>query len=114
MAQNWKKLFTHIEYRAGEVNREGLVNQFQILTPKYLLPSQWVPVLLPIYSLPQRSDFLFTLYQGVVRNLFDNVTQFRSGTEIAPKSLFVCEQSPIWYGFRVGAKAIRCMVNIAL
>ena len=66
------------------------MNQFLVLTPKYLLPSQWVPVLLPSYSLPQSCDFLFTLYQGVVRNLFDNVTHFRSGTEIAPKSLFVC------------------------
>ena len=91
------------------------MNQFLVLTPKYLLPSQWVPVLLPSYSLPQRCDFLFTLYQGVVLNLFDNVTQFRSGTEIAPKSLFVCVNKALfWYGFRVGAKAFWCMVNIAL
>ena len=27
-----------------------------VLTPEYLLPSQWIPVLPPIYSLPLRSD----------------------------------------------------------
>ena len=26
MEQNWNKSFTHVEYGAGAVNREGLVN----------------------------------------------------------------------------------------
>ena len=34
----------------------GLVNKISVLTPKYLLPSQWIPVLLaPTYSLPLQS-----------------------------------------------------------
>ena len=33
-----------------------LVNKISVLTPKYLLPSQWIPVLpAPTYSLPLRS-----------------------------------------------------------
>ena len=40
--------------------------------------------------------------------------QFRSVTEIAPKSPFLCvNRSPIRYGFRAGAKAIRHGVNKA-
>ena len=36
--------------------RGGLVNKISVLTPKYLLPSQWIPVLpAPTYSLPLRS-----------------------------------------------------------
>ena len=53
---NWKKSLTHIEDRAESVDREGLVNLIPVLTPEYLLPSQWIPVLPPIYSLPLRSD----------------------------------------------------------
>ena len=41
-----------IEHRAKAVGRDGLVN---------LHPSQWIPVLAPSYSLPLRSDHLFTL-----------------------------------------------------
>ena len=34
----------------------GLVNKISVMTPKYLLPSQWIPVLLAAtYSLPLRS-----------------------------------------------------------
>ena len=41
--------------------------------------------------------------------------QLRSVTEIAPKSPFLCvNRSPIQYGFRAGAKAIRYSVNIIL
>ena len=43
------KLFTHIEYRAGAVGRKGLVHLIPVLSPEYLLPSQWVPVLAPTY-----------------------------------------------------------------
>ena len=40
---------------------------------------------------------------------------FRSVTEIAPKSPFLCvNRSPIRYGFRVGKKATRYSMNIAL
>ena len=36
-----------------------------------LLPSQWIPVLAPTYSLLLRSEYLFTLHPRVVQNLFD-------------------------------------------
>ena len=39
------KSFTHIEHRAGAVGRDGLGHLIPVLTPEYLLPSQWVPVL---------------------------------------------------------------------
>ena len=40
------------------------------LTPEYLLPSQWIPVL-AVYSLPLRIKYLFTLYQRVAQKLSD-------------------------------------------
>ena len=43
------KSFTHIEHRAGAVGREGLGHLIPVLTPEYLLPSQWVPVLTPTH-----------------------------------------------------------------
>ena len=43
------KSLTHIEHRAGTVGREGLVDYIPVLTPKYSLPYQWIPVLAPIY-----------------------------------------------------------------
>ena len=42
----------------------------------------------------------------------ESVAQHRFVTEMALKSSFLCvNRSPIWYGFRAGAKAIRCSVN---
>ena len=40
------------------------------LTPEYLLPSQWIPVL-AVYSLPLRIKYLFTLHQRVAQKLSD-------------------------------------------
>ena len=50
IAQNWNKFFTHTEHRSEAVDRGGLEN-----TPEHSLPSHWIPVLAPTYSLPQRS-----------------------------------------------------------
>ena len=44
--------------------------------------------------------------------LENSTAQHRCVTEIALKSSFLCvKRSPIWYGFRAGAKAIRHSVN---
>ena len=59
----------------------------------YLLPFQWVPIFVPIYSLPLRFECLFTLPQRVAQEPIRYVAihfQDRSVTEIAPK----CEQKP--------------------
>ena len=45
----------------------GLVPQHPVLTPEYLLPSLWVPVLAPSYSLLRRSEQVFTLYRSMTR-----------------------------------------------
>ena len=59
------------------------------------------------YPPPPHSGWLSTLQIGEA--------QLHSVTNIAPKSRFLCvNQSPIRYGFRAGAKAICCSVNIAL
>ena len=41
--------FSALNICAGAVSREGLVLYIPILTPEYLLPSQWIPVLAPTY-----------------------------------------------------------------
>ena len=66
---DWKS-FTHIEHRAGWVGREDLVNQTPDLTPQYLLPSQWIPVLAPTDSLLWYK-YKFKLHQSVAQNLSD-------------------------------------------
>ena len=61
-----------IENRAGAVDRECVGEpKFPVLAPKYLLPSQRIPVLTLTYSLPLRSYYLFTLHQSVTQNLSD-------------------------------------------
>ena len=108
-ADNWN--------RTWAAGREGLVNSIPVHTPKYLLPSQWIPVLAPNYSLPVQSEYLLTLHQSVAPNLSDvwqstseiGAAQLRSVTEIAPKSPFLrVNRSPIRYGFHIGARAIDC------
>ena len=95
---------------AGAVGREGLMNQIPVLTPEYLHPSQWNPVLAPN---PLRSRCLFTLHQNVAsENELSCMCRYtseigqaglRSNTEIVPKSPFLCvNRSPIRYGFRAG------------
>ena len=49
------KSLTHIKHHAGAVDREDLVYEIPVLTPEYLLPSQWVPVLGPTYLLSRRT-----------------------------------------------------------
>ena len=43
------KSFTHIEHRVSVVGPMGLVLLISVLSPEYLLPPLWVPVLSPIY-----------------------------------------------------------------
>ena len=85
-----------------------------LLTPEYFLPSQWIPVLASVYSLPVRSQYLFTLYLNMAPNLSNmrcsifeiSAVQLRFVTEIALKSLFLCvNRSLIRYGFRSRARA---------
>ena len=75
-----------------------------LLTPEYFLPSQWIPVLASVYSLPVRSQYLFTLYLNMAPNLSNmrcsifeiSAVQLPFVTEIAPKSPFLCvNRSPI-------------------
>ena len=85
-----------------------------LLTPEYFLPSQWIPVLASVYSLPVRSQYLFTLYLNMAPNLSNmrcsifeiSAVQLPFVTEIAPKSPFLCvNRSPIRYGFCVDMKS---------
>ena len=113
--QKWKKSLTRIENRAGVIGREGLVNQFSLLIICFRHSRFQCP--LPTYSLPLGSEYLFTLHQSEALFLFDiwrstleiSAAQLLSVTEIAP---FVrVNRIPIRYGFRAGARAIRCRVN---
>ena len=54
---NWNKSFKHTEHPVRAVYQEGLVRSIPILTPNYLLPSLWIPVLFPTYSLLLRSEY---------------------------------------------------------
>ena len=66
-----------------------------------LLPSQWIVVIALNYSLPPRSEYLFTLHQYVAQNLSDiwhstfeiGAASLRHGnrTEI---TVLMCEQEP--------------------
>ena len=62
-------------YRSG-LSRGACVS-FSVLSHKYLLPSQWVPVLFPTYSLLLPSENLFTLHQ----------------TEQYQQTIFICTHS---------------------
>ena len=72
------------------------------------------------FSLPPRSEYLFTLRQTEAQNLSDmwrstleiGAAQLRSVTEISPKSPFSCvNRSPIWYDSRAFLRAILCNEN---
>ena len=39
-----------------------------ILTPEYLLQSQWVSDIAPTYSLSRRTEYVFTLHQSMAQN----------------------------------------------
>ena len=110
----------HRSDTAGAVGVEGLVSLIPDLTAEYLLPSQRIPVVAAIYSLPLRSKYLFTLHCGTInpsdmwRFTFEiwGAAQLSSFTDIAPKSPFLCvNRSPIWCDFCVGATAIRYLSN---
>ena len=105
IAQNWNKFFTHTEHRSEAVDRGDLD-----LTPERSLPSQWIPVLAPTYSLPQRSKYLFKQVWHRTYSICDALFlrtarsgQLRSVTEIAPKSLILCvisvNKSLLQHGF---------------
>ena len=86
---------------------ERLAEGVPVLTPdnSWILPSEWIPVHAPSYSLPLRSEYLFTPHLSVTQHLSDmwrstleiGAGQLRSVTaEIKPKSPFLCvNRSPI-------------------
>ena len=74
----------------------------------------------PTYSLPPRSEYLITLCgTEPIRYVTFHFRDRRSApslvTENLQKSTFLCvNRSPIGFGFRVGARAIRYSVNIPI
>ena len=98
-AGDWSK-----RSHTSNIVKKRLAHEIPVLTPKYLLQTQWFLFLAPTYSLPLQIKYLFTIHKdrrGAAQ------PQLRSVAEIASKSLFLCvNRSPIRYGFRACAKAI--------
>ena len=73
-ARKWKKGFqrTHrASCRSGWPR--GFGNSIPALTPDYLLPFQWFPVLTPTYSLLLPSEEVFTLHQSMAERVFQSL-----------------------------------------
>ena len=93
------------DYTHRTPRRNGWPRGFGELNPIphswILLPSQWIVVIALTYSLPPRSEYLFTLHQYVAQNLSDiwhstfeiGAASLRHGnrTEI---TVLMCEQEP--------------------
>ena len=112
------KSFTHIEHRVGTVCPESLVNKIPVLTPEYLLPSQWVPVifLLLIYF-PYGPDS-FSHYTKVWHRTYpicdaplSKLSRRRNRAEIR---VFMCKQKPYLVWFSCRRKSYWLKWNIAL
>ena len=54
--QSINQSINHIEHRGGMISREGLVHSIPVLSPGYLLPSHWVPVLASTDLLPRPAE----------------------------------------------------------
>ena len=81
-ARDWNK-----RSHTSNIVKKRLVHEIPVLTPKYLLQTQWFLFLAPTYSLPLRIEYLFTIHKdrcGAAQ------PQLRSVTEIASKSPFLC------------------------
>ena len=63
MNSNYTKL-EQVVHTHRTSHREGLLTLIPVLTPEYLLPSQWIVVLALTYSLPPRSEYRFTLHKS--------------------------------------------------
>ena len=105
---------TNNEPRVGAVGRAGFGELNASPRSWIFTSSQWIAVPAPTCSLPQRSEYLFTLHQSMAQKpvwrstLRLDVGQLCSVTEIAPKLTFLrVNRSFIRYGFRAGAKVIR-------
>ena len=76
--------------RSHTSNIESLVRLIPIPTSKYILLSQWVPVLAPTHLLPLWSECLFALRErlfDMLRSTFEiGEAQLRVVTKIAQKS----------------------------
>ena len=77
-----------------------------------IIPIPIMNIYISSYPLPSLSEYLFTLHQSVVQNLFNmsrstfeiGTAQLRSVTKMATKSLLLrVNRIPIRYDFRAGA-----------
>ena len=67
--------------------------KLQVLPPEYLLPSQWVPGLAPIYVFLPRVEQVFTLQQTIARDRRGAASlRYRNSAEI---TVLMCEQKPL-------------------
>jgi len=73
-ARNWKKGFQHTHRASCRSGwPRGFGNSIPALTPEYLLPFQWFPVLTPTYSLLWPSEEVFTLHQSMAERVFQSL-----------------------------------------
>ena len=106
---------SHIERRAGAVDRERLVHLIPVLSTEYLLPSRWVPVLAPTYLL--RIGVYTVPKYGTKTYPICNFRDRRGAASLPHRNLaeitvLVCEQKP--YPYFCGREAMQYSLNIAL
>ena len=97
-----------------------------VLTPEYFLPSKWVPVLDPTYSLSLWFKYLFTLHQSVAQNHVRYVALHLRGQRGAASLCYInraeitvlmCEKTsyPVWFSWLSAcARAVRFSANITV
>ena len=76
------------------------MHEIPVLTPKYLLQTQWFLFLIPTYSLPLRIEFLFTIHKVSLLDRRGAASlRHRSCVEV---TVSVCELKPhpIWFSRR--------------
>ena len=85
---------THrISCQPGRLAETVWCTKFQVLPPEYLLPSQWVPGLAPIYVFLPRAEQVFTLQQTIARDWRGAASlRYRNLAEI---TVLMCEQKPL-------------------
>ena len=87
--------------------------KFQVLPPEYLLPSQWVPGLAPIYVFLPRAEQVFTLQQTIVLRDRRGAAslRYRNSAEI---TVLMCEQKLLSGMVFVPAQKLSSIVDTAL
>ena len=102
-ARDWNK-----RSHTSNIVKKRLVHEIPVLTPKYLLQTQWFLFLAPTYSLPLRIEYLFTIHKdrrGAARLGFKRGAtasaslRHRNRVEI---TVLVCELNPylVWFSCR--------------